>query len=166
MAIARYNHPIWTNLAATSLVTDGCAMWVGADRQMLSMLYGAASAWRAIARGHAADCIFGAERYHRSMGRYGRPSLIAQAAARRSRGAFGDERRDGAWAPCGADGANLLMVMPFLLSSSAVAGALTVNRSSAAPIDRLFPVSEKEFVLSLVRQKGRATLTLIALSGH
>ena len=83
MAIARYHHPIWTKLAATSLVTAGiAALWVGGPLITLALvLYGAGIGLESIARGTLPLAIFGPERYPIIMGRIAMPSLIAQAAA-------------------------------------------------------------------------------------
>jgi MFS family permease len=83
MAIARYHHPIWTKLAATSLVTAGiAALWVGGPLITLALvLYGAGIGLESIARGTLPLAIFGPEQYPVIMGRIAMPSLIAQAAA-------------------------------------------------------------------------------------
>jgi MFS family permease len=83
MLIARFHHPIWTKLAATSLVTAGlAALWIGGPLIMLALLlYGAGIGLESIARGTLPLTIFGPERYPIIMGRIAMPSLIAQAAA-------------------------------------------------------------------------------------
>jgi len=83
MLIARYHHPIWTKLAATSLVTAGlAALWMGGPIVTLALvLYGAGVGLESIARGTLPLAIFGRERYPVVMGRIAMPSLIAQAAA-------------------------------------------------------------------------------------
>jgi MFS family permease len=83
MFIARYHHPIWTKLAATSLVTAGlAALWVGGPVITLGLvLYGAGIGLESIARGTLPLAIFGPTRYPVIMGRIAMPSLIAQAAA-------------------------------------------------------------------------------------
>jgi MFS family permease len=83
MFIARYHHPIWTKIAATSLVTAGLiALWAGSPFITLALLlYGAGIGLESIARGTLPLAIFGPERYPIVMGRIARPSLIAQAAA-------------------------------------------------------------------------------------
>ena len=83
MLIARYHHPIWTKLAATSLVTAGlAALWGGGSLIVLSLLlYGAGIGLESIARGTLPLAIFGSARYPVIMGRIAMPSLITQAAA-------------------------------------------------------------------------------------
>jgi len=83
MLIARYHHPIWTKLAATSLVTAGLAiLWGGGAIVTLALLlYGAGIGLESIARGTLPLAIFGPQRYPVVMGRIAMPSLIAQAAA-------------------------------------------------------------------------------------
>jgi hypothetical protein len=83
MLIARFHHPIWTKLAATSLVTAGvAAMWVGGPIITVALLlYGAGIGLESIARGTLPLAIFGPARYPVIMGRIAMPSLIAQAAA-------------------------------------------------------------------------------------
>ena len=83
MFIARFHHPIWTKLAATSLVTAGlAALWAGTPIITLALvLYGAGIGLESIARGTLPLAIFGPERYPVIMGRIAMPSLIAQAAA-------------------------------------------------------------------------------------
>jgi MFS family permease len=83
MFIARFHHPIWTKLTATSLVTAGlAALWLGSPVITLALvLYGAGIGLESIARGTLPLAIFGPERYPVIMGRIAMPSLIAQAAA-------------------------------------------------------------------------------------
>jgi MFS family permease len=83
MFIARFHHPIWTKLTATSLVTVGlAALWMGSPVITLALvLYGAGIGLESIARGTLPLAIFGPERYPVVMGRIAMPSLIAQAAA-------------------------------------------------------------------------------------
>ncbi len=83
MVIARYHHPIWTKITATSLVTGGLAMlWIGGPSITLALvLYGAGIGLESIARGTLPLAIFGPARYPVIMGRIAMPSLIAQAAA-------------------------------------------------------------------------------------
>jgi MFS family permease len=83
MAVARFHHPIWTKLAATSLVTAGvAALWAGGSVITPALvLYGAGIGLESIARGTMPLAIFGPERYAVIMGRIAMPSLIAQAAA-------------------------------------------------------------------------------------
>ena len=83
MLIARFHHPIWTKIAATSLVTAGlAALWIGGPIITLALvLYGAGIGLESIARGTLPLAIFGRERYPVIMGRIAMPSLIAQAAA-------------------------------------------------------------------------------------
>eukprot|EP01037_Dinobryon_pediforme_P011756 gene11756-11847_t len=83
MLIARFHHPIWTKLAATSLVAIGlAALWAGGPITTFALvLYGAGIGLESIARGTLPLAIFGPERYPIIMGRIAMPSLIAQAAA-------------------------------------------------------------------------------------
>ncbi|MDR3494155.1 MAG: MFS transporter [Ancalomicrobiaceae bacterium] len=83
MAIARFHHPIWTKVAATSLVTIGLAtLWAGGPMLTVALvLYGAGIGLESIARGTLPLAMFGAHRYPIIMGRIAMPSLIAQAAA-------------------------------------------------------------------------------------
>jgi MFS family permease len=83
MLIARFHHPIWTKIAATSLVTGGlAALWLGGPIIIFALvLYGAGIGLESIARGTLPLAIFGADRYPVIMGRIAMPSLIAQAVA-------------------------------------------------------------------------------------
>ena len=83
MVIARYHHPIWTKVVATSLVASGLAtLWIGLPIIPLALaLYGAGIGLESIARGTLPLAVFGPERYPVVMGRIAMPSLIAQAAA-------------------------------------------------------------------------------------
>jgi MFS family permease len=82
MLIARFHHPIWTKIAATSLVAAGlAALWVGGQVVAALVLYGAGIGLESIARGTLPLAVFGPERYPVVMGRIAMPSLIAQAAA-------------------------------------------------------------------------------------
>jgi MFS family permease len=83
MLIARFHHPIWTKIAATSLVTAGlAALWLGGPVITFALvLYGAGIGLESIARGTLPLAIFGPERYPVIMGRIAMPSLIAQAVA-------------------------------------------------------------------------------------
>jgi MFS family permease len=83
MLIARFHHPIWTKITATSLVTAGlAALWIGGPLIVLALLlYGAGIGLESIARGTLPLAMFGPERYPVIMGRIAMPSLIAQAAA-------------------------------------------------------------------------------------
>jgi MFS family permease len=83
MLIARFHHPIWTKIAATSLVTAGlAALWIGGPFIVLALLlYGAGIGLESIARGTLPLALFGPERYPVIMGRIAMPSLIAQAVA-------------------------------------------------------------------------------------
>jgi hypothetical protein len=83
MVIARFHHPIWTKVVATSLVAAGLAtLWIGLPIIPLALaLYGAGIGLESIARGTLPLAIFGPERYPVVMGRIAMPSLIAQAAA-------------------------------------------------------------------------------------
>lgn len=83
MAIARFHHPIWTKLIATSLVTIGlAALAVSGPFVTLALIfYGAGIGLESIARGTLPLALFGAEHYPIVMGRIAMPSLVAQAAA-------------------------------------------------------------------------------------
>lgn len=83
MLIARFHHPIWTKIAATSLVTVGlAALWLGGPLIIFALvLYGAGIGLESIARGTLPLAVFGPERYPVIMGRIAMPSLIAQALA-------------------------------------------------------------------------------------
>jgi MFS family permease len=83
MVIARFHHPIWTKVVATSLVASGLAtLWIGLPIIPLALaLYGAGIGLESIARGTLPLAVFGPERYPVVMGRIAMPSLIAQAAA-------------------------------------------------------------------------------------
>ena len=83
MLIARFHHPIWTNMVSASLVAVGlAALWVGGPIIVLALaLYGAGIGLESIARGTLPLAIFGPQRYPAVMGRIAMPSLIAQAAA-------------------------------------------------------------------------------------
>jgi MFS family permease len=83
MLIARFHHPIWTKIVATSLVASGLtALWIGSPIITVALvLYGAGIGLESIARGTLPLAIFGPERYPVIMGRIAMPSLIAQAAA-------------------------------------------------------------------------------------
>ena len=83
MVIARFHHPIWTKVVATSLVAAGLAtLWIGLPIIPLALaLYGAGIGLESIARGTLPLAVFGPERYPVVMGRIAMPSLIAQAAA-------------------------------------------------------------------------------------
>jgi MFS family permease len=83
MVIAKFHHPIWTKIAATSLVTAGlAALWIGRPLIVLALLlYGAGIGLESIARGTLPLAIFGPDRYPVIMGRIAMPSLIAQAVA-------------------------------------------------------------------------------------
>ena len=83
MLIARFHHPIWTNMVSASLVAVGlAALWFGGPVIVLALaLYGAGIGLESIARGTLPLAIFGPQRYPAVMGRIAMPSLIAQAAA-------------------------------------------------------------------------------------
>ena len=83
MFFGRRYHPIWTKLAATSLVTAGiCLLWFGAPFIAVAlMLYGCGIGIESIARGALPLAIYGADGYGARMGRLALPSLVAQAVA-------------------------------------------------------------------------------------
>ena len=81
--IARYHHPIWTKVVATSLVTLGVgALWVSMPILALPLVcYGAGIGLESIARGTLPLALFPGPTYAATMGRLAMPSLIVQAAA-------------------------------------------------------------------------------------
>ena len=83
LIIARYHHPIWTKLVATSLVTVGIgALWVRVPFLAAPLVfYGAGIGLESIARGTLPLALFAGAGYAELMGRLALPSLIAQAAA-------------------------------------------------------------------------------------
>ncbi len=83
IAIARFHHPIWTKIVATSLVTAGLTtLWLdGSIVTLAIVLYGAGIGLESIARGTLPLAMFGPARYPIIMGQIAMPSLIAQAAA-------------------------------------------------------------------------------------
>ena len=82
MLVSRYHHPIWTKVAAVSLVASGLLLlWVGLPLiPVCLILYGAGIGLESIARATLPLALFGAADYAPIMGRLARPSLIAQAA--------------------------------------------------------------------------------------
>lgn len=83
LAIAKRHHPIWTKLAATSLVALGvAALWAGGSLLTPALvLYGAGIGLESIARGTLPLALVGRDRYPVVMGRIALPSLMAQAGA-------------------------------------------------------------------------------------
>ena len=83
MLIGRFHHPIWTKVAATSLVAVGLAALFGGGPiiTLALVLYGAGIGLESIARGSLPLALYGPERYPIIIGRIAMPSLIAQAAA-------------------------------------------------------------------------------------
>jgi len=83
LAIAKRHHPIWTKLAATSLVALGvAALWAGGSLLTPALLlYGAGIGLESIARGTLPLAVVGQESYPVLMGRIALPSLLAQAGA-------------------------------------------------------------------------------------
>lgn len=82
MLVSRYHHPIWTKVAAVSLVASGLLLlWVGLPLiPVCLILYGAGIGLESIARATLPLALFGPADYAPIMGRLARPSLIAQAA--------------------------------------------------------------------------------------
>jgi MFS family permease len=83
MSFHRYFHPIWTKLAATSLVAGGLGLMT-AGFPILAIplvLYGAGIGIESIARGTLPLAIFDPAKYAAIMGRIAMPSLIGQAIA-------------------------------------------------------------------------------------
>lgn len=83
MFFGRHYHPIWTKLAATSLVTAGIfLLWTGSPFLAIGlMLYGGGIGLESIARGALPLALFGPKGYGARMGRLAMPSLVAQAVA-------------------------------------------------------------------------------------
>jgi hypothetical protein len=81
--IARYHHPIWTKVVATSLVALGVvALWGSVPILAFPIvLYGAGIGLESIARGTLPLALFPGPGYAATMGRLAMPSLIVQAAA-------------------------------------------------------------------------------------
>jgi predicted MFS family arabinose efflux permease len=82
MLVSRYHHPIWTKVAAVSLVASGLLLlWIGLPFIPLCLIfYGAGIGLESIARATLPLALFGPADYAPIMGRLARPSLIAQAA--------------------------------------------------------------------------------------
>lgn len=82
MLVSRYHHPIWTKVAAVSLVASGLLLlWLGLPLiPVCLVLYGAGIGLESIARATLPLALFGPSDYAPIMGRLARPSLIAQAA--------------------------------------------------------------------------------------
>jgi MFS family permease len=84
MLFGRHYHPIWTKLAATSLVTAGILLlWSGSSPWLALglLLYGCGIGIESIARGALPLALFGAPGYGARMGRLALPSLVAMAVA-------------------------------------------------------------------------------------
>jgi MFS family permease len=83
VAISRYHHPMWTQMAATVFVATGVGLlWAGFPILAAAlMIYGAGIGIESIARATVPLAVFGAERYPRVMGRIAMPTLILQALA-------------------------------------------------------------------------------------
>jgi MFS family permease len=81
MVFGRHYHPIWTKLAATSLVATGLALLVAGFPVLAIalMLYGCGVGIESIARGTLPLALFGPGKYAALMGRIAFPSNIAQA---------------------------------------------------------------------------------------
>jgi MFS family permease len=82
MLVSRYHHPIWTKVAAVSLVASGLLLlWIRLPLIPLCLIfYGSGIGLESIARATLPLALFGAADYAPIMGRLARPSLIAQAA--------------------------------------------------------------------------------------
>ena len=80
--VSRYHHPIWTKVAAVSLVASGLLLlWIRLPLIPLCLIfYGAGIGLESIARATLPLALFGPADYAPIMGRIARPSLIAQAA--------------------------------------------------------------------------------------
>ena len=83
LLVSRYHHPIWTKMAAVSLVATGLLLlWIQISLIPLCLIcYGAGIGLESIARATLPLSLFGATDYAPVIGRLARPSLIAQAAA-------------------------------------------------------------------------------------
>ncbi len=83
MLLGRFYHPIFTKLAATTLVATGLTLlFSGFPIVAVALVsYGAGIGIESIARGTLPLALFGAERYAALMGKIALPSFIAQALA-------------------------------------------------------------------------------------
>jgi hypothetical protein len=82
MAAGRYYHPIWTLLAAVTLMAAGIIL-LSAELPLTALwlvVYGAGLGIESIARGTVPLALFGPGQYATLMGRLALPSLVAQAA--------------------------------------------------------------------------------------
>ena len=76
------HHPIWTMLAATTLVLAGfIGLSLGVPAAAALVAYGAGNGLWSIARGALPLVLYGPESYATLMGRLARPMLLAAAAA-------------------------------------------------------------------------------------
>lgn len=82
-ALGSRHPPIWTMIAAASLIAAGLGLlWSGAGFAAAALLaYGAGNGLWSIARGALPLALFGPAGYAALMGKLARPSLIAQALA-------------------------------------------------------------------------------------
>jgi MFS family permease len=82
-AFGRRHHPIWSLLAATTVVAIGLGMLLGPASIVGAglVLYGSGSGIRSIARGTVPLALFGRDGYAVLLGRLAMPILIAQAAS-------------------------------------------------------------------------------------
>ena len=83
MALGRRHHPVWTLVAAISLIAVGLII-LSLDLPLAALaiiLYGSGMGIESIARGTVPLALFGAAGYPALMGRLALPSLLAQAAA-------------------------------------------------------------------------------------
>lgn len=83
LVLSQRHHPIWTKLAASSLIVLGlAAMLVGGPWLTLALiLYGAGIGLESIARGTLPLALVGPRRYPVVIGRIALPNLMVQAAA-------------------------------------------------------------------------------------
>ena len=83
LTFGRFYHPLWTMLAAVSLVAVGIfLLWV--DYPIIAaalIVYGAGNGIMSITRGSVPLVLFGSSRFPILMGRLALPSLLAMAAA-------------------------------------------------------------------------------------
>ena len=83
LALSRRHHPIWTKLAASSLIVLGLAAFSAGGPWLTAalVLYGAGVGLESIARGTLPLALVGPRRYPVVMGRIALPNLVVQAAS-------------------------------------------------------------------------------------
>ncbi len=83
IALARYVHPVWEGVVASTLVLLGISLLLTRQPAMIAVaivIYGFGNGVRTIVKGTLPLVLFGAEGYATLIGRLGMPTLIAQAA--------------------------------------------------------------------------------------